>query len=76
MPTVAMTVKNISPAQLASELSTRGVFVSGGLQCAPLAHETLGTAPGGVLRISFGPGNADSDDEIVLAALGEVIRPA
>lgn len=73
MPTVSLTVKGRSPAELASALLERGVFVSGGLQCAPLAHETLGTEPEGVLRISFGPGNRAGDEEIVSAALQEVI---
>ncbi|NNF05167.1 MAG: aminotransferase class V-fold PLP-dependent enzyme [Candidatus Eisenbacteria bacterium] len=74
MPTLALTVLNHSPAELASALSDRGILVAAGLQCAPLAHETLGTAPSGVLRMSFGPGNEDGDVDIAAAALGEVLE--
>ena len=73
MPTVAVTVRGRSTAELSAALAERGVFASGGIQCAPLAHETLGTVPDGVLRISFGPGNADGDEEVVLSALRDVI---
>lgn len=73
LPTVAITVEGRSPLELASALSRRGMLVASGLQCAPLAHETLGTQPEGVLRISFGPGNGDGDEESLASALREVL---
>jgi selenocysteine lyase/cysteine desulfurase len=73
MPTVALTAAGRSPAELASGLHARGVIASGGLQCAPLAHRTLGTEPGGVLRISFGPGNSAGDEDVPASALEEVL---
>jgi selenocysteine lyase/cysteine desulfurase len=73
MPVVALTVKGHSPTGLASALAERHVIASGGLQCAPLAHETLGTMPEGVLRISFGPGNTEGDEVTALATLREVL---
>lgn len=73
MPVVAMTVSNHSPAEMAAALADRGVIASGGLQCAPLAHETLGTAPDGVLRLSFGPGNDDGDEDAAMGALREIL---
>lgn len=76
MPTVAFTVNDRTPAQLAAALAERGVLVASGLQCAPLTHDTLGTAPDGVLRISFGPGNAAGDEETVVAALREALAGA
>ena len=36
-------------------LSERGVFVRGGLHCAPLAHESAGTRAFGTVRISLSP---------------------
>lgn len=69
MPIVAVTAADRSPAELASGLLERGVIASGGLQCAPLAHRTLGTEPEGVLRLSFGPGNAEGDEETAIRAL-------
>ena len=38
---------------LASELAKEGVCVRGGLHCAPFAHESAGTLPGGTVRFSF-----------------------
>ena len=73
MPVVAFTVADRSPGDLVSALAERGVIASGGLQCAPLAHETLGTSPHGVLRVSFGPGNGEVDVEAAIAALEEIL---
>ena len=75
MPVVAFTSSRLAPAEIARALEERGCLVAGGLQCAPLAHETLGTAPDGVVRISFGPGNADADGEAVVENLREVLAP-
>jgi selenocysteine lyase/cysteine desulfurase len=73
LPTVALTAAGRAPAELASSLHAQGVIASGGLQCAPLAHRTLGTEPDGVLRISFGPGNAAGDEDVCVSALGKVL---
>jgi selenocysteine lyase/cysteine desulfurase len=69
MPTLAVTVEDRSPAELAGALAVRGVIASGGLQCAPVAHETLGTHPDGVLRLSVGPTNGPGDASIAGDAL-------
>lgn len=66
LPTVAFTVPDWRPAQVAAHFATCGVLVSGGHQCAPLAHQALGTGPDGAVRVSFG---AQSQDEHVDAAL-------
>jgi selenocysteine lyase/cysteine desulfurase len=50
------------------------VIASGGLQCAPLAHESLGTSPEGVLRLSLGPSNTDDDVATLVAALRECLE--
>jgi len=38
---------------IAAKLSEEGVAVRAGLQCAPVAHRTVGTLPYGTLRVSF-----------------------
>lgn len=69
MPTVAIAVAPGDLARYAASLETRGIIVGRGLQCAPLAHRTLGTAPEGTLRISFGPTSRPSDVDAVWDAL-------
>jgi selenocysteine lyase/cysteine desulfurase len=72
MPTLAVTCASRSPAQLARDLAARGIVASAGLQCAPLAHASLGTAPEGVLRLSVGVGNGDADVDAAAEALRAV----
>lgn len=74
LPTIAMTVQGRAPEELARLLADRRVLVGSGQQCAPLAHETLGTFPDGVLRISFGAMNTDDDGTAVAAALAEILH--
>ena len=54
--------KNKSPQQLLEELKRGDVFISHGFQCAPWAHEALGTSANGVFRVS--PGCMNSMEEI------------
>ena len=55
MPTLAVTLDDHDPSYLERALRERGVAVSGGHQCAPVAHASLGTERDGVVRISIGP---------------------
>jgi len=63
-----------SPERLAAELDRRGICVRSGLQCAPLAHTTIGTADSGVVRISFSFLNDEKDIAALLRALTDVIK--
>ncbi len=74
LPTLALTLEGRTPAQLSAALMERGVVAAGGLQCAPLAHATLGTAPDGVLRLSLGPSNDANEVEEAATALRDVLR--
>ena len=76
MPTAAFTVAGKTPGALADELAARGVHASGGFQCAPLAHRTLGTEAGGVLRFSAGPATTADDIAAAIGALRELLPPA
>lgn len=74
VPTVAVAVERRKPAELAAALRARGVIASAGLQCAPLAHRTLGTlADGGALRLSAGPETSEDEARAVEHALSEVL---
>jgi selenocysteine lyase/cysteine desulfurase len=43
-----------------------------GLQCAPLIHEQMGTAPRGTVRMSIGPANTEGDIEAAVGAMQEL----
>lgn len=73
LPTVALTVSGRSPSALAAALARRDVIASGGEQCAPLAHSTLGTGTSGALRLSFGPAHAPEHAIRAAEALADII---
>lgn len=52
VPIVSFTAEGIPSPRLASALSDAGFALRGGLQCAFLAHKTLGTLPDGTVRFS------------------------
>lgn len=70
---VAFKHKTLQSEYLADVLSTRyGIAVRGGLHCAPLMHEALGTLDGGLVRVSFSHFNSEKEIDKLLAALKEI----
>ncbi len=58
---------------IADLLSSKyGIAVRGGLHCAPLMHEALGTLDGGLVRVSFSHFNTESEIDELLIALQEI----
>lgn len=51
-----------------------GVLCRPGLHCAPAAHRTLGTFPGGTLRFSPGIFTSDADVDAAVAAVATLAR--
>ena len=49
-----------------------GILTRCGLHCAPNAHKTLGTYPGGTVRLSFGIFNTEADVDAALEAVGMI----
>ncbi|MDR3320209.1 MAG: aminotransferase class V-fold PLP-dependent enzyme [Desulfovibrio sp.] len=49
-----------------------GIITRSGLHCAPLAHKTAGTYPGGTVRFSFGSGTTEPDIDAMLEALSKM----
>lgn len=49
-----------------------GIVTRSGLHCAPLAHKTAGTYPGGTVRFSFGRGTTEEEIDAMLEALSEM----
>jgi cysteine desulfurase / selenocysteine lyase len=59
---VAANMKGVSPSDIGYECNRAGICVRVGLHCSPLAHQTIGTFPGGAVRIS--PGYFSSEDDV------------
>lgn len=75
----ALTHASITPHELAAVLESRfGILTRAGLLCAPRVHAALGTdsQDGGVLRVSPGVFNTESDMDRLLAAMREVAATA
>lgn len=59
---ISFTVDAVDASLLAAELDHHfDIAVRSGLHCAPLAHRTLGTLPGGTVRLSPGWFNTSED---------------
>jgi len=65
-------VTAISPSDLASAPEQEfGILTRYGLQCAPMAHQIIGTYPAGTCRLSFGP-TTEEDIRYACGALGAI----
>ena len=54
------------------ELSRRDICVRGGVHCAVLAHETLGTLETGTVRVSLNHWNTQEEIQSFFTALKEM----
>lgn len=70
---VAFAHQEIPSETLAETLSERyAIAVRGGLHCAPLMHEALGTQDGGLVRVSFAHDNTYREIDRLLTALASM----
>jgi len=61
------------PAEIGARLDVDyEVACRTGLQCAPLVHETIGTAPDGTVRLSLGPMSTEADVQAAIPAVKEL----
>lgn len=64
--TIAFNVKGKSSSDIVAILDKNGICVRGGIHCAILAHETLGTVETGAVRVSLNAYNTkDEIDEFI-----------
>lgn len=62
------------PSELAQILDERfGIATRVGLHCAPWAHKTIGTYPGGTLRFSAGPFNNEEQVDNALRSMEMIV---
>ncbi|MCI0363636.1 MAG: aminotransferase class V-fold PLP-dependent enzyme [Phycisphaerales bacterium] len=64
------------PADVSAILEENyGILARTGLHCAPLAHQTMGTAAGGgATRLSLGPFLSEEDVRYAVESIGEICR--
>jgi cysteine desulfurase family protein len=73
MPVVSFRIVGLDPAEAALKLDERfGILSRPGLHCAPAAHRTIGTAPTGTLRFSFGYFNTEAEIRTAVEAVGRL----
>lgn len=73
VPTVSITVAGWDPGDVGTLLDVdSNILTRTGLQCAPKAHEHLGTAPRGTVRFSIGPFNTREHIEAAVRAVGGI----
>jgi cysteine desulfurase / selenocysteine lyase len=68
--TVSISLAGWEPVDVGAALDgSFGVAVRTGLHCAPLAHRTIGTWPGGTVRLAPGPFTTEDEVDRALAAV-------
>lgn len=73
----SVNVGGMRPNELAAALETDfGICTRAGVHCAPLAHKTIGTHPGGTCRLSFGPFTTEQHVALAAEALTAVAQRA
>ena len=73
MPVISINVKGKDPAVVGLLLDEKyGILTRVGLHCAPWAHRTINTFPGGTVRLSPGYFNTEADINYTVRALTEI----
>lgn len=66
---VSCVIEGLPSDTAASVFAEKNVAIRSGLQCAPLAHKTLGTFPSGTIRFSCGAFTGDGDFKELVSTL-------
>ena len=70
-PVVLFNIRHRRAREVAAELDDRHeIAVRGGVHCAPLLHDVVGTGPDGGVRASPGPTTTNDDVEAFIGAVG------
>lgn len=62
------------PVASAEQYAARGIALRAGLHCAPLAHRTAGTLPGGTVRLSVCPLTTEAELQAFLGTTEEFVK--
>lgn len=74
LPVLSLNLAGQHSEQTAKMLDQAGFAVRGGLQCAPLAHEKMGTLKQGTVRISVGAFNTLEQAEQLVKEMIRLVR--
>lgn len=72
VPTICFNIKNYSSSNVVMLLSKEEICVRGGIHCAILAHEALGTVDTGAVRASINHNNTRQEIDYFLKILGGI----
>ena len=73
LPVLSFTVEGLDPADAGTMLDVdHDVAARTGLQCAPLVHEQMGTAPRGTVRFGVGPMNEKNEIDVAVEAVRQI----
>jgi cysteine desulfurase family protein len=77
LPVLSFTVNGRDPADVGTFLDVdHNIATRSGLQCAPLIHNQMGTAPRGTVRMSVGPSNTAGEIETAVKAVASIAAHA
>lgn len=72
VPTFCFNIKNVPSNDVVRYLSEKDVCVRGGIHCAILAHETIGTVETGTVRVSLNSFNSEEDIKEFVRIIEEI----
>jgi cysteine desulfurase/selenocysteine lyase len=73
IPVVSFNIDGVAPSEVSLALDEKFLILSRpGLHCAPAAHRTIGTFPGGTIRFSFGYFNTEDEITYALNAVSQL----
>jgi cysteine desulfurase family protein len=73
LPVLSCNIKGMDAGDVGTMLDVDyGIAIRTGLQCAPLAHEQMGTAPRGTVRFSIGGFNSEEHIKKAIDAMSEI----
>ncbi len=74
LPIVSFTIEGMQSSEIALLLDREfGIMTRAGLHCAPLAHKSLGSFPGGTLRMSLGYYTTAKEIELSIKAIQHIV---
>lgn len=71
VPTCCFNVKGVNSDQVVLKLDSNGICVRGGIHCAILAHNAIGTVQTGAVRLSLNYNNSFEEIDNLLNCLGD-----